>query len=103
MIACSQCKGFKQIKILTNLKTFTVCSLPFAHFPRNPNLSSLDAELTDEEKKTEWPLFTVEGLEYKELTPEMLNGRGIKAQECRYVNEFIPELIKSLGKSVISA
>ncbi len=60
----------------------------------NPNLSSLDAELTDEEKKTEWPLFTVEGLEYKDLTPAMLNGRGIKAQECRYINEFIPELIK---------
>ncbi|XP_071794450.1 acetylcholinesterase-like [Asterias amurensis] len=61
----------------------------------NPNLSSLDAELTEEEKKTEWPLFTVEGLEYKDLTPDMLNGRGIKARECRFLNEFIPQLIKT--------
>ncbi|XP_071795073.1 acetylcholinesterase-like [Asterias amurensis] len=61
----------------------------------NPNLSSLDAELTDEEKQTEWPLFTVEGLEYKDLTPDMLNGRGIKARECRFFNEFVPQLIKT--------
>ncbi|XP_071794194.1 acetylcholinesterase-like [Asterias amurensis] len=65
----------------------------------NPNLSSLDAELTDEEKKTEWPLFTVEGLEYKDLTPEMLNGRGIKAQECRFWNDFIPELVETIEKA----
>ncbi len=51
--------------------------------------------MTDEEKKTEWPLFTVEGLEYKDLTPDMLNGRGIKARECRFWNEFMPELIKT--------
>ncbi|XP_033634396.1 cholinesterase 2-like [Asterias rubens] len=61
----------------------------------NPNLSSLDAELTVEEIKTEWPLFTVEGLEYKDLTPDMLNGRGIKARECRFWNEFVPQLIKT--------
>ncbi len=65
----------------------------------NPNLSSVDAELPDEEKKTEWPLFTVEGLEYKDLAPDMLNGRGIKARECRFWNEFIPELIETIEDS----
>ncbi|XP_071794240.1 acetylcholinesterase-like [Asterias amurensis] len=65
----------------------------------DPNLSSLDAALTDEEKKTEWPLFTVEGLEYKELTPEMQNGRGIKAQECRFWNDFIPELLETIEEA----
>ncbi|XP_071795074.1 acetylcholinesterase-like [Asterias amurensis] len=64
----------------------------------NPNLSSVDAKLTCEEKKTEWPLFTVEGLEYKDLSPEMLNGRGIAAQKCRLWNEFVPELLKTLGE-----
>ncbi|XP_033634706.1 acetylcholinesterase-like [Asterias rubens] len=88
---------FNEDEVRMSIKTITY----WANLAKtgNPNLSSLDAELTDEEKKTEWPLFTVEGLEYKELTPEMLNGRGIKAQECRYVNEFIPELIKSLEEA----
>ena len=58
----------------------------------------MDAKLTCEEKKTEWPLFTVEGLEYKDLSPEMLNGRGIAAQKCRLWNEFVPELLKTLGE-----
>ena len=71
-------------------------------YSSNPNLSSLDAELTDEEKPTEWPLFTDEGLEYKDLTPDMLNGRGIKARECRFWNEFVPQLIKTAGKLVTS-
>jgi len=60
----------------------------------NPNLSSLDAELTDEEKETEWPLFTVEELAYKKLNPTMQNGRAIKAKECLMWNEFMPKLVK---------
>ena len=47
-------------------------------------------------------MFTVEGLEYKDLTPDMLNGRGIKARECRFFNEFVPQLIKTAGKLVTS-
>ena len=61
-------------------------------------MSSLDAELTDEEKKTEWPLFTLEELAYKDLSPAMLNGRGIKAKECLMWNEFIPKLAQMAGK-----
>ncbi|XP_022085421.1 cholinesterase 1-like [Acanthaster planci] len=59
----------------------------------NPNLSSLDAEQGEEEKLPEWPLFTLEELAYKDLSPSMGNGRGIKAKECLMWNEFIPKLV----------
>ncbi|XP_022097402.1 cholinesterase 1-like isoform X3 [Acanthaster planci] len=58
----------------------------------NPNLSSLDAELTFEETETEWLPFTLQELAYKDLSPAMLNGRGVKAKECLILNEFIPKL-----------
>ena len=58
----------------------------------------MDAELTDEEKETEWPLFTLEELAYKDLSPAMLNGRGIKARECLMWREFIPHLAQIAGE-----
>ncbi|XP_022099951.1 acetylcholinesterase-like isoform X2 [Acanthaster planci] len=61
----------------------------------NPNLSSLDGEQREEEKLPEWPLFTVEELAYKDLSPSMENGRGIKAKECIMWNEFLPQLLKT--------
>ncbi|XP_038071700.1 cholinesterase 1-like [Patiria miniata] len=60
----------------------------------NPNLSSLDDEPTDGEKETEWPVFSLQELAYKDLSPAMPNGRGIKAKECRVWNEFIPKLVQ---------
>ncbi|XP_022111950.1 cholinesterase 1-like [Acanthaster planci] len=62
----------------------------------NPNLSSLDAELASEETSTasEWPVFTLEELAYKDLSPAMPNGHGIKAKECLMWNEFIPKLVQ---------
>ncbi|XP_022085472.1 acetylcholinesterase-like isoform X2 [Acanthaster planci] len=60
----------------------------------NPNLSSLDGQQGEEENLPEWPLFTLEELAYKDLSPSMGNGRGIKAKECILWNEFIPKLIQ---------
>ncbi|XP_022085510.1 acetylcholinesterase-like [Acanthaster planci] len=59
----------------------------------NPNLSSLDDERGEGEKLPEWPLFTLEEMAYKDLSPSMGNGRGIKAKECLMWNEFIPKLV----------
>ncbi|XP_022085529.1 cholinesterase 1-like [Acanthaster planci] len=61
----------------------------------NPNLSSLNAEQGKEENLPEWPLFTLEELVYKDLSPSMGNGRGIKAKECLMWNEFIPKLVQT--------
>ncbi|XP_022085552.1 acetylcholinesterase-like [Acanthaster planci] len=61
----------------------------------NPNLASVDGEQGEEDKLPEWPLFTLEELAYKDLSPSMGNGRGIKAKECHMWNEFIPKLIQT--------
>ena len=55
-------------------------------------------EKSEEEQLPEWPLFTLEELAYKDLSPSMENGRGIKARECLMWNEFIPKLIQNAGK-----
>ncbi|XP_022111774.1 acetylcholinesterase-like [Acanthaster planci] len=60
----------------------------------NPNLSSLNVGHTNEETVTEWPAFTLEELAYKDLSPAMPNGHGIKAKECLLWNEFIPKLVQ---------
>ncbi|XP_038071701.1 cholinesterase 1-like [Patiria miniata] len=64
----------------------------------NPNLSSLNDKPTDGEKEAEWPVFSLQELTYKDLSPAMLNGRAIKARECRMWNEFIPKLVKLTEK-----
>ncbi|XP_022099989.1 cholinesterase 1-like [Acanthaster planci] len=60
----------------------------------NPNLSSLTGEQGEEGKLPEWPLFTLEEMAYKDLSPSMGNGRGIKMRECLMWNEFIPKLVQ---------
>ncbi|XP_070551024.1 cocaine esterase-like [Ptychodera flava] len=60
----------------------------------NPNLSDGDVELTENEKQTEWPLFKVPGLEYKDLSLKMETKRALKAKECAFWNDFIPKLMK---------
>ncbi|XP_070551775.1 acetylcholinesterase-like [Ptychodera flava] len=60
----------------------------------NPNLSDGDAELTEDEKQTEWPLFKVPGLAYKDLSLKMETKRALKAKECAFWNDFIPKLMK---------
>ncbi|XP_070551703.1 acetylcholinesterase-like [Ptychodera flava] len=60
----------------------------------NPNLSDNDVELTEDEKQTEWPLFKVPGLEYKDLSLKMETKRALKAKECAFWNDFIPKLMK---------
>lgn len=42
--------------------------------------------------KMEWPAFTVPELQYKELSLELPVGRGIKAEECAFWNDFKPKL-----------
>ena len=70
---------------------------------RNPNLASLDAELTAEEKATEWPLFTLDDLAYKILSPALQNGRALKAKECALWNELLPNLVKVAGMTCSDA
>ncbi|XP_070550997.1 acetylcholinesterase-like [Ptychodera flava] len=60
----------------------------------NPNLSDIDGELSEDEKQTEWPLFKVPGLEYKDLSLKMETKRALKAKECAFWNDFIPKLMK---------
>ncbi|XP_070551704.1 cocaine esterase-like [Ptychodera flava] len=74
---------FKIMKYLTNFaKT------------GNPNLSDGDVELSEDEKQTEWPLFKVPGLKYKDLSLKMETKRALKAKECAFWNDFIPKLMK---------
>ena len=58
----------------------------------------MDGEQGEEESLPEWPLFTLKELAYKDLSPSMGNGRGIKARECLKWKEFIPKLIQNAGK-----
>ncbi|XP_070546353.1 acetylcholinesterase-like [Ptychodera flava] len=61
----------------------------------NPNLPREDATLTEEEARNDWPLFKVPGLEYKEIALTMSNKRALKAKECAFWNNFIPNLMKN--------
>ncbi|XP_070547195.1 fatty acyl-CoA hydrolase precursor, medium chain-like [Ptychodera flava] len=60
----------------------------------NPNLSDGDVKALDEEAQSEWPLFKVPGLEYKDLSLKMETKRALKAKECAFWNDFIPKLMK---------
>ncbi|XP_077862140.1 cocaine esterase-like [Saccoglossus kowalevskii] len=56
----------------------------------NPNRSSA----SDEDNNDDWPLFTVPGLAYKQLSLSMENSNALKARECAFWNEFEPKLQK---------
>ncbi|KAJ8036345.1 Acetylcholinesterase [Holothuria leucospilota] len=45
-----------------------------------------------------WPVFTIPELQYKELSLNMSTGRGLKADQCAYWNNFKPSLQTYLGK-----
>ncbi|XP_070546599.1 fatty acyl-CoA hydrolase precursor, medium chain-like [Ptychodera flava] len=61
----------------------------------NPNLPREDATLIEEEARNDWPLFKVPGLQYKEIALTMSNKRALKAKECAFWNNFIPNLVKN--------
>ncbi|XP_070546351.1 acetylcholinesterase-like [Ptychodera flava] len=61
----------------------------------NPNLPRDDATFSEEEARHDWPLFKVPGLEYKEIALTMSNKRALKAKECAFWNNFIPNLMKN--------
>ncbi|XP_006825360.1 acetylcholinesterase-like [Saccoglossus kowalevskii] len=56
----------------------------------NPNRSSA----SDEDNNDDWPLFTVPGLAYKQLSLSMENSNALKARECAFWNQFEPKLQK---------
>uniref|UniRef100_A0ABM0LW57 Acetylcholinesterase-like n=1 Tax=Saccoglossus kowalevskii TaxID=10224 RepID=A0ABM0LW57_SACKO len=57
----------------------------------NPNRSSA----SDEDNNDDWPLFTVPGLAYKQLSLSMENSNALKARECAFWNQFEPKLQQS--------
>ncbi|XP_002734561.2 acetylcholinesterase-like [Saccoglossus kowalevskii] len=61
----------------------------------NPNLSSLSDESNDDD----WPMFTIPGLAYRELSPSMVNRYALKARECVFWDEFVPKLLQPSGES----
>ncbi|XP_077983387.1 acetylcholinesterase-like [Glandiceps talaboti] len=65
----------------------------FTNFAKtgSPNMNE-DGTSTD----IEWPKFTVPELQYKELSPSMPTKRALKARECAFWNQLVPDLIKSL-------
>ncbi|XP_006811998.2 fatty acyl-CoA hydrolase precursor, medium chain-like [Saccoglossus kowalevskii] len=58
----------------------------------NPNRSSA----SDEDNNDDWPLFTVPGLAYKQLSLSMENSNALKARECAFWNQFEPKLQQSV-------
>ncbi|XP_072043128.1 acetylcholinesterase-like [Amphiura filiformis] len=58
----------------------------------NPNLASVDDELTSRDKRTQWPQFTIEEPAFKDLSLSMRNGNALKAKECALWNDVIPRL-----------
>ncbi|XP_041474583.1 acetylcholinesterase-like [Lytechinus variegatus] len=39
-----------------------------------------------------WPLYTIPGLKYKELSLELGDGRAVLARQCHFWNEYLPNL-----------
>ncbi|XP_033126605.1 cholinesterase-like isoform X3 [Anneissia japonica] len=54
----------------------------------NPNM----AEVNETNVAEPWPLFTVPGLEYKELSPEMNNSRAADARACSFWASYLPKV-----------
>ncbi|XP_033126553.1 cholinesterase 1-like [Anneissia japonica] len=54
----------------------------------NPNMAEINVTTVAEP----WPLFTVPGLEYKELSPEMENDRAVAARECSFWANYLPKV-----------
>ena len=46
-----------------------------------------------------WPEYTIPELEYKELSLGLPTGRAVRAKQCAFWNQYLPELIAFLGKS----
>ncbi|XP_006825361.1 acetylcholinesterase-like [Saccoglossus kowalevskii] len=57
----------------------------------NPNRSSA----SDDDNNDDWPLFTVPGLAYKQLSLSMENSNALKARECAFWNQFVKKLQQS--------
>ncbi|XP_071941270.1 cholinesterase-like [Antedon mediterranea] len=54
----------------------------------DPNM----ADTADTIVAEKWPLFTIPGLEYKKLSPEMENSRAVNARECSFWANYIPKV-----------
>ncbi|XP_077983368.1 pyrethroid hydrolase Ces2e-like [Glandiceps talaboti] len=67
----------------------------FTNFAKsgNPNLDDGGA-VTD----IEWPKFTVPELQYKELSPSMPTKRALKAKECAFWDQVVPNLIQNAAQ-----
>ncbi|XP_070551528.1 acetylcholinesterase-like [Ptychodera flava] len=67
----------------------------------NPNMDCDGDTISEEDKQEVWPVFTVPGLAYKELSLKMENKRALKARECAMWNDFIPKLLKHTETGIV--
>eukprot|EP00057_Strongylocentrotus_purpuratus_P033860 XP_793043.2 PREDICTED: cholinesterase [Strongylocentrotus purpuratus] len=56
----------------------------------DPSKSSVDGEAGVGEDS--WPLYTIPELKHKELSLDLGEGRAVLARQCRFWNEYIPDL-----------
>ncbi|XP_072048631.1 cholinesterase-like [Amphiura filiformis] len=56
----------------------------------NPNKESSSSPPYNDDRA--WPAFTLPGLQYKELAVNLTTGRGLKADECHFWNEYLEQL-----------
>ena len=65
--------------------------------PRNPSKSDRGAE--PGEGAQAWPAFTIPELRAKELSLELGEVRAVRAAQCHFWNEYLPDLLLITGKS----
>ena len=46
-----------------------------------------------------WPQYTIPELEYKELALDLPTGRAVRASECAFWNQYLPDLLEVIRKS----
>ncbi|XP_071941269.1 cholinesterase-like [Antedon mediterranea] len=63
----------------------------WTNFAKTGNPNTAEPNVTNVAEP--WPLFTVPGLEYKELSPEMENNRAYDARECSFWANYVPKLL----------
>ena len=62
----------------------------------NPNMESMTSPPYNDDRA--WPAFTIPELQYKKLALELTTGNGLRADECHFWNDYLPQLTTFTGK-----
>ena len=70
----------------------------FLYIRRHPGKMNLTSD-PESSGDYYWPQYTIPELEYKELSLDLPTGRAVRASECSFWNQYLPELTDFIRKT----